>query len=254
MSAPLLPLPDPDERWALFLDMDGTLFDLIDDPELVRATPALLEILDALTEQLDGALALISGRDLSAIDRIMAPRRYPAAGSHGAEWRLSETGDILATAPDTAALAAAAAEMERFIATCPGVNLERKTQSLALHYRLQPQAKDQVLTAAEAVLRRLGEGYRMMPGKGVYEIAPAVGDKGVAITRFLESPPFHGRRPVFAGDDVTDERGFEVVNQQGGLSIHIGSATETHACLHCPSPTALRHWLESVLLHAQRKR
>ena len=253
MSATALPTPGSDEHWALFLDIDGTLFDLVDDPTLVEADQALLELLDDLSRCLGGALALISGRDLRSIDRIMAPRRYPAAGTHGAEWRLSDGGCWIMDI-DAAALATAAGDLERFVATCPGVMLERKAQSLALHYRLRPQAEEQVAAAAAAMLRQLGNGYRLMPGKAVVEIAPAGADKGAAIARFLDCPPFRGRRPVFAGDDLTDEHGFEVVNQRNGLSIRVGPATGTNACCHTPTPAALRHWLGGSRLRALQER
>lgn len=271
MSATALPTPGSDEHWALFLDIDGTLFDLVDEPASVRANQALLDLLDELTLCLGGALALISGRDLRAIDRIMAPRRYPAAGTHGAEWRLSD--GVVPTSLkahrrprrahsalgrrrniDAAALAAAAGDLEQFVATCPGVMLERKAQSLALHYRLRPQAEEQVAAAAAAILRQLGDGYRLMPGKAVFEIAPAGADKGAAIARFLDYPPFRGRRPVFAGDDITDEAGFETVNQRNGLSVRVGFATGTNAHFHLPTPAALRHWLGRSLLRALRER
>lgn len=252
MNGTTLPTPPSDEHWAMFLDIDGTLFDLVDDPVAVRADQALLDLLDDLSRCLDGALALISGRDMRAIDRIMAPRRYPAAGSHGVEWRLSDR--ILATTTDAVALAAAARDLERFVTTCPGVMLERKAQSLALHYRLRPQAKEQVVAAAEAMLRQLGDGYRLMPGKAVFEIAPAGADKGAAIARFLDHPPFRGRRPVFAGDDVTDEHGFDLVNRRDGLSIRVGPATGTNACLHTPTPATLHHWLSGSLLQALHER
>lgn len=250
--SPPLPLPRQDEHWALFLDIDGTLFDIVDDSASVRASQALLDLLDDLTHHLGGALALTSGRDMRAIDQIMAPRRFPAAGSHGAEWRLSDR--VLAANPDAAALATAAGELERFVAGCPGVTLERKAQSLALHYRLRPQAKDQVAAAAAAMLRQLGGGYRLVPGKAVFEIAPAGTDKGTAIARFLDCTPFRGRRPVFAGDDVTDERGFDLVNERDGLSIQVGPGTWTNARFHLATPTALRHWLGGSLLRALQER
>lgn len=239
------PSPDMAEDWALFLDLDGTLLELVDDLAAVRASPDLIDLLGGLMTALGGALALVSGRDLATIDRIMAPGRFDAAGSHGAEWRLA--GVAHAAVNNPAALAAAAGELERFVATCPGVMLERKALSLALHYRLRPEAKAQATQAAAEALSILGGDYRLMLGSAVTEIIPANADKGAAIKRFLACPPFRGRRPVFAGDDVTDESGFAAVNARDGMSIRVGGGP-SRARYGLSSPSALRAWLRDCLL------
>jgi trehalose 6-phosphate phosphatase len=77
----------------------------------------------------------------------------------------------------------------------------------------------------------------------VYELKPPGSDKGRAIAAFLDEPPFAGRPPVFAGDDVTDEAGFATINQRGGVSIRIGDGRPTAAAYGCRSVAALQSWL-----------
>lgn len=224
--------------WALFLDVDGTLVDLVDDPKAVRADAPLLDLLTRLDRLLGGALAIVSGRDLADIDRILAPLRLPAAGGHGAALRRQAGTRAVGPppAPKSAAAAAAAAR--------DGVRVERKTHSTAFHYRGRPDAKAAAQAMAERLLAELGDGWRLLPGKDVFEILPATADKGRAVARFMEAPPFAGRRPIFIGDDVTDEGGFAEVNARGGLSIRIGPpAPLSPATTRLDSPTALRRWL-----------
>lgn len=223
--------------WALFLDIDGTLVDLIDDPKAVRADPALLDLLTRLSALLGGALALVSGRDLADIDRIMAPLRLPAAGGHGAALRRQAGASVsgLPPAPKSAAARAGARD---------GVRVERKAHSTAFHYRGRPDAKAAAQAMAARLLAELGDGWRLLPGKDVFEILPTTADKGRAVARFMESPPFAGRRPIFIGDDVTDEGGFAEVNARNGLSIRIGPPSATSpAAARLDSPAALRRWL-----------
>ncbi len=236
------PIPDGPLPWALFLDVDGTLLELAEHPDAVVVEPALPALLERLRAALDGALALVSGRTLEALDRLFAPYRFPAAGSHGAEWRLA--GAVAAASAD-ATLVPAAAWLEAFVAATPGTLLERKGHALALHYRGAPQAADAAHAAALAALARLGSGYRLLAGKAVYELLPSGVDKGRAIERFLAHPPFAGRRPVFVGDDLTDEAGFAAVNRLGGYSVRVGLPLPGGAAhAHLLSPAAVRVWLE----------
>jgi len=99
-----------------------------------------------------------------------------------------------------------------------------------------------VTRAAVADVLRDAAGLEALPGKMVVEIKPAGVDKGDAIAAFMRSPPFAGRMPLFAGDDVTDEAGFVVVRELGGVGLLVGQrATAATAVL--PNPDALRAWL-----------
>jgi trehalose 6-phosphate phosphatase len=128
------------------------------------------------------------------------------------------------------------------VAQKPGILIEDKGCSVAIHWRLAPQERDFALATARAAVEALGADYRVQYGKAVAEILPAAAGKGKVIERFLQQAPYRGRRPVFAGDDLTDENGFKTVNAHDGLSVRIG-AGETVAAARLGTPADLRHSL-----------
>src|SRR5690349_3762995 len=212
--------PVPADDWALFLDVDGCLVDFAESPDAVSVPARLRDTLEALASRLDGALALVSGRPLQGIDALFEPLRLSAAGLHGLE-RRSAHGALQAPAAP-AALAHVRAEADRLARQWPGVVVEDKGAALALHWRAAPAARDPLRDFADAALPRL-PGYQLQHGNQVVELRPGNGDKGSAIDALLEEPPFRGRVPVFAGDDITDESGFAIVNRRGGMSVLVGT-------------------------------
>lgn len=236
--------PDWAGAWALFLDIDGTLLELAPEPQAVRVPPGLAARIGTLARSLGGALALVSGRPLSDIDRFF-PGGFDAAGTHGAQWRLGGTETAPGPAVD-AALAGIVALLRDGTDRLPGVILERKPHALAVHYRLAPQWEAQVRSLAAHAAERLGPAFRLQAGKLVVELLPAAAGKGAAIERFMALPPYAGRTPVFVGDDQTDEDGFAAVNALGGLSIRVGKGVTTQARFQLDSPTAVRDWLECL--------
>lgn len=245
--APQPPAPqDADDR-AWFLDVDGTLLEIAREPHLVTADADLLSLLVSLRETCGGAVALVSGRSLEQIDDIFGRFDIAAAGSHGLELRLPDgTVERHAGAVPAASLAV----MEDLASRHGELLLERKPFSASLHYRRRPGLELQVLEAMEAALRRAGGGFRLLRGKMVVELLPLAADKGSAIRTFMENPPFRGRRPVFAGDDVTDEHGFAVVNAMRGTSVRVGGSAATAANWRLANVTALRAWLRAALAPA----
>jgi trehalose 6-phosphate phosphatase len=224
--------------WALFLDLDGTLVEIADRPDAIAIAAGLPETMAALRDRLGGALAVITGRPIEAIDRLLAPHCFDVAGLHGAEQRLA--GRISRTLPnDGQRLREAVAELRRRLADRSGVLVEDKGHSVAVHWRLAPGRADEALDAVCSAAARLGGAYRVQRGKAVAELVPASASKGRVIAGFLAAAPYHGRRPIFAGDDLTDETGFETVNHMGGLSIKVGPGA-THARSVVESPAALR--------------
>ncbi len=231
---------------ALFLDFDGTLVDIVDRPEAVAVDPALPGVLARLQERLGGALALVSGRTIATLDAFLSPFRADAAGMHGVERRVA--GRYFPC--DPAAHPALRAAVERLHAQAiawPGALVEDQGCSVARPWRLAPDHA----AAAQAFMIRLegelGDAYRLQAGKAVAEILPTGASKGAVIARMMKEPPYRGRRVVFVGDDLTDEKGFAVVNDLGGLSIRIGEG-ETIAPVRIETPAALRaqlvHWAE----------
>ena len=230
---------------ALFLDVDGTLLEIAPEPGAVQVPARLRCILEQLRSATGGALALVSGRSLDRIDRLFAPLRLRAAGLHGLERRNLGLQVERAT-PDPAALDRARFRLATFAAAHDGVLLEDKKLTLALHYRKAPELADVAAAAAGAAVAESAGALVLLHGKMVCELKPPGVDKGRAIAAFLEEPPFAGRVPVFAGDDVTDEAGFVTVNQQGGVSIRIGGPP-TAAAYGLPNVPALHAWLRELL-------
>jgi trehalose 6-phosphate phosphatase len=231
---------------ALFLDIDGTLLELAPHPDAVVVGDEVRGLLDGVHDALNGAMALVSGRTLADIDRLFAPRRFAAAGLHGLEWRQSGTADAMLQ-PTPRLLRTLSVALAERLARFPGVLLERKGPALALHFRRAPEAEAEIYLAARDALAELGPGYRMMEGHSVVELIPNAADKGDAVHRFMVAPPFAGRRPVFVGDDVTDEHGFAAVNALNGLSVRVGPPSPTAAQLTLGNVSAVRRWLGGIL-------
>ncbi|KAB8058831.1 trehalose-phosphatase [Janthinobacterium sp. FT14W] len=220
---------------AVFLDFDGTLVDLASTPDGVRLEPGVVEALALLAERHGGALALISGRPVAQIDAMLAPLVVPVAGVHGVERRGADGRFTVAATPD---LSPVLARAQALAALYPGLLVERKRGAVALHYRLAPQLEQLCLQEMTAAVQAC-PGILLLHGKMVLEAKPAATDKGGAIAAFMQETPFAGRRPVFAGDDTTDEAGFAYVQQAGGQGVKVGSGPSA-ATLRLASPGALR--------------
>jgi trehalose 6-phosphate phosphatase len=227
---------------ALFLDFDGTMVDIAPQPHAVHVPQPLIEVLQDLHSYLQGAIAVISGRPIAQIDAFLEPLQFAVAGVHGAERRGADGRvHLLDTHPlDHVQEAACALAAEH-----PGLLVENKRGSLALHYRMAPELE---ALCIEAMQRAVDEspGITLLRGKMVVEAKPGGASKGRAIEDFLAERPFAGRTPVFIGDDVTDEVGFSTVQRLGGLGIKIGEGA-TAAWRRVPDPTALRLELEAAL-------
>ena len=247
-----LPLPAPGEHWSLFLDFDGTLAELAETPDGVRVAPELPATLSALHRSLDGALALVSGRSIGALDAFLAPARLPAAGIHGAE-RRGASGEKHPAKPLVQALDTLRAALAPLVAGDPRLVVEDKGASLVLHYRRAPEREDECRHVVARLLESSPElaGFRVVLGKRMVEAVPTGGDKGTAIREFMREAPFAGRRPVFAGDDLTDEDGFAVVAELSGLGVKVGGG-QTCAPYRVASVAELLAWLRR-LLHASER-
>ena len=229
--------------WAFFLDVDGTLLEYAAHPQEVRVGTDLIELLRRLHAAAGGAVALVSGRSVEDIDKLFAPLAFPAAGQHGTE-RRTAAGTVRRHMPPLDNLGRAAADMVRLTAAHTGLVLENKGMTLALHYRLAPGLRTLAEREMRSIAASLGDGFELQTGKFVVEIKPSGKDKGSAIAEFIAEAPFAGRRPVFIGDDLTDEPGFELVNRMGGHSLKVGPGI-TRARWHLFDAAAVRRWLAS---------
>ena len=201
--------PPLDPGSALFLDVDGTLLEIAPRPELVHVPDGLPSLMVRLSAQREGALALISGRPLAQLDRLFQPWQGAAAGLHGLERRRADgILDCVVDGASAAALDRLRPKLAVLAADGTGLILEDKGGTLALHYRAASQREPEIRAVAEALHREIGLVLRLITGKMVVEFQPRSSDKGRAIASFMAEPPFLGRRPVFAEDDMTDEDGF----------------------------------------------
>jgi trehalose 6-phosphate phosphatase len=239
-----LPLPPPPAReWALFLDVDGSLLDFAPHPDDVHVPDDLVDALARLRDALDGALALVSGRSLAQLDALFSPLQLPGAGLHGLQLR-ERPGDEPDLHEPPAALAGVAERAQAIASRHPGALVEDKGSTIALHWRAA--GADAAAPEFEALAREALESlphYHLQPGNHVLELRPDGYDKGGAIRHLLKTEGFRGRMPVFVGDDLTDEHGFEAVNALGGISVLVGTRTPTVARTRIDTPTRLREWL-----------
>jgi trehalose 6-phosphate phosphatase len=236
--------PPLDLQAALFLDVDGTLLKIAPRPELVRVPRGLPALIVRLSRQRDGALALISGRPLTQIDRLFQPWRGAVAGLHGIERRRGDgTLDRLCESGSKAALDRIRPKLNSLAGRESGLIVEDKGATLALHYRAAPEREPEIRAYAETLQREHGAALRLITGKMVVEFQPRGATKGSAIAAFLAEAPFALRRPVFVGDDTTDEDGFAEVRNRGGIAIRVGAPRKTIAEYCLPSVAAVLAWL-----------
>ena len=226
---------------AFFLDIDGTLLDLADHPGLIRIDGDLVRLLKALGRASGGALALISGRSVADIDQLLVDAGFCVAGQHGAE-RRDFSGTMHRHDVPRAALEKARRRFGLMAARHPGLVLEDKGVNLALHFRSAPELRAEMHDAVRGLADELGGEFEVQLGKMVVELRPTGKDKGVAIEEFLDEEPFRGRTPVFVGDDLTDEFGFELINRVGGHSVKVGEG-KSAARWRLPNSAAVRAWL-----------
>src|SRR6266581_3266426 len=226
---------------GFFLDIDGTLLDIAERPQLVRIDDDLGHLLATARDATGGAVALISGRSVAEIDRLFG-RNFCAAGQHGAE-RRDAAGKMHQHRVPLTGLRKALKRLRVMVAEHPALVLEDKGMNLALHYRSAPELGATVREALRRLVEDLGDDFELQSGKMVMEIKPSGKDKGTAIAEFLAEAPFHGRLPVFIGDDLTDEFGFELINRVGGCSVKVGEGSSA-ANWRLPNADAVRAWLK----------
>ena len=230
---------------AFLLDIDGTLLDLAPTPRDVRVPTSLRHTLERLQARSDGAVALVSGRSLADIDLIFHPLHLSAIGGHGAEIRYHANGH-----PDQRLGASLDDELKRRLAEIAasgrGIIVEDKGYSLALHYRLAPEKKQAVWDAVDAVIADLPpKSVEILPGKAVIEVKHAGFSKATGVRELMTHAPFKGRRPVFIGDDTTDETVFAILPELDGIGFAVGRHIAGVAgCFDAPAD--VRAWLERL--------
>ena len=228
--------PQPQPDWAMFFDLDGTLLDIAPGPDDVVTPASLVPALAAARDWLGGALAIVSGRTVEKIDEFLAPLKFPCAGEHGAVLRMAD-GTIRRAGNECVVPDSWKQAMRRVVQNWDGVIVDDKAFSIALHYRAVPERGEDVRRLVENIVAANSKDFEVLPAQMAYEIRHRSLNKGTAVRSFMAEPVFHGRRPVFVGDDVTDEDGFRAATELGGLGLHVKHAFSGE-------PTNVRRWLE----------
>ncbi|MBV8472693.1 MAG: trehalose-phosphatase, partial [Hyphomicrobiales bacterium] len=217
--------------------------DIAERPSAVSLPNLLLNVLQRVDRKLGGAVALVSGRPIDDLDRIFSPLRLRASGVHGAEIRL-DPADEPRPSPSAQALPEALTDLlAESLRAFPGILIEQKTYSLAVHYRATPQAGPQIRGILERLVASEPEsGIEIFDAHCAFELRTPAFDKGWAVETFLEHEPFSGRVPIFVGDDTTDEAGFAAVAAHGGRAYSVGRWRPGAQGVFT-DPTAVRAWL-----------
>jgi trehalose 6-phosphate phosphatase len=231
---------------SLFLDFDGTLVDIAERHDAVVVEPALGRLVAALADRLDGRVAVVSGRSaadiLAYLGIVDTPAAITVAGSHGLELRWSDGRCEAPLRPD--GLDDALEAFQALAEAHPGVVVEEKPYGAALHYRLAPDAGAACDALADAVAARTG--FALQRGKMVVELRAHGADKGDAVRRFMNEPPMMGTRPIFIGDDLTDEAGFRAAEALGGWGVLVGGPRHTAARYRLAGVFEVHKWLNGV--------
>jgi trehalose 6-phosphate phosphatase len=219
---------------ALLLDLDGTLLDIAPTPDSVVVPEGLRHSLAALRVRLGGAVAVVTGRPVEAVDHLLGALPYAVAGEHGGAIRHAP-GEAIERA-ELAELPAGWLEAAEAVAAgSPGVLLERKRRSFVLHYRLAPDAGPALRAFLGRLLAGQEDRFAVLTALMAWEVRPLGADKATAVRALMARAPFAGRRPVYIGDDVTDEDGMRAAREMGGagwrVQEHFGDAAGVRAWL-----------------------
>lgn len=224
---------------ALFLDFDGTLVELADTPDAIDVPAGLVPMLERLRRRLDGRIAIVSGRSLADLERHLPLHGIAFSGSHGLELRLADGTRLPLSVP--IGLDGVRAEAARFAASADGLIVEDKPAGIALHYRQAPHEAERAIALMTELARR--HGFAVQRGKMVVELRADGATKGDALQAFMTEPEFHDARPVFVGDDLTDEHAFAAAEDLGGAGVLVGPARRTAARYRLESVAAVAAWL-----------
>jgi trehalose 6-phosphate phosphatase len=227
---------------ALFLDFDGTLVELAESPGAIRVPATLRPLLERLFDRLDGRIAVISGRAIADLDSHLGRCGIAVSGSHGLEMRFADGAHLPLAAPG--GLGEARAALRDAAAADPRLLIEEKPASIALHFRQAPERAEEAEALAADLARRTG--LSVQPGKMVVELRPPGADKGDALRRLMREPVFAGARPLFMGDDLTDEHAFAAASALGGAGILVGPERPTAAGWRLADVSEAARWLEEA--------
>jgi trehalose 6-phosphate phosphatase len=237
------PDPLPGKGVSLLLDLDGTIAPIMPKPHDVLPAPARTLLMKRLGDRLRGRLAIVSGRTIAEVDRVLEGSVLAVAGVHGLERRMAD-GRLERAAPDRS-LDIVRAQLPRLLGRFPGLITEDKGLSVTIHFRSSPEAGPAVTAFAREIAARTN--LVLQPGDTVAELRGPGAGKGAAIRAFMSEAPFAGTSPVYLGDDQTDEDGFEAAHALGGVGVLVGPFKRTTATRRLANVDAVMDWLSAAV-------
>ena len=227
---------------ALFLDFDGTLVELAEAPDAIRVPGALHPLLQRLARVVDGRIGIVSGRAIADLDAHLGAGGIAVSGSHGLELRFAD-GSHMPVAPPPG-LERARMAVREFAEDSPGLLVEEKPAGVALHFRQAPEREEEAAAFMAGLAAETG--LALQSGKMVAELRAPGADKGDALRAFMAEPAFAGARPVFVGDDLTDEHAFVAAAAMGGAGILVGAPRATAAAWRLEDVAGVARWLNDA--------
>jgi trehalose 6-phosphate phosphatase len=232
------------EPVALFLDVDGTLLDVALTPSTVHVPANLPQLLNVIAERLQGALAIVTGRPLDEVDRLLHPAKFVAAGVHGGQMRFCDKGKIETLTPKFDA--SLTADIKKIAEDLPGIVYEDKGSGVALHYRLAPELQSSLLMSLEALVRKYPDQFSICEGRKVVEILPIGFSKGRALQKLALLREFENRIPVMVGDDIADVGAFRTAEDLGGYGLKVAGENFSEAESSFQGPAEVLDWLQKL--------
>jgi trehalose 6-phosphate phosphatase len=231
-------------RWALFIDIDGTLLDIAPTPDAVHVPPHLVELLERLVRGLDGSVALLTGRRVADADRLLAPLRLVASGVHGTELRAERGGSIRMLAPKVTP--EFVQTISQVTALSPGILVEQKGAGVAVHYRNAPEVRELVVAELKRIVAGARYDVALRRGRKVIEAVPSAFSKATALTWLAGRPPFKGRVPIMIGDDAGDESAFAAAEKLGGIGLSVAGEHFSRAAADFDGVASVHAWLADL--------
>ena len=213
-------------RTALFLDFDGVLVDLAETPDAIFIPDNLASVLNRLGAGTRGAVAIVSGRAVGTVERFLPDYSGDIIGSHGAERRVDGQTETHALA-GSESVQKIQGVVRSFAALDPGFLVEDKPCGAVLHFRRNPDLYSEAHRFMESLSGHFPD-FKIQPAKMAVEMKPADIGKVQSVRWLLDRPPYQGRRPIYFGDDATDEPAMEHCIGAGGAAVKVGEG-DTHA-------------------------
>ncbi len=238
-------------RPAVFLDYDGVLTPIVDRPEEAVLSEPMRATVRALAER--HPVCIITGRDRAVVQHLMGVDDLAVAGSHGFDIWTPQHGSISSDRIDAHAelIATVTERLREAVGTLPGVQVEPKRASVAVHFRLAaPEDARRVGEAVQQLLEQFGDELALTPGKMVYELKPNIDwHKGKAVLHLIEVLGLDGDDvvPLYLGDDITDEDAFRALQEHGnGIGIFVGHPDDPEVADRDTAAQFLLHSVDDV--------